>query len=34
MSNASNVESSKTLAGLGSILLILTPIPYAGVVWV
>ncbi len=32
MSNASNVESSKTLAGLGSILLILTPIPYAGVV--
>jgi uncharacterized membrane protein len=32
MSNVSNVESSKTLAGLGSILLILTPVPYAGVV--
>ncbi len=32
MSNVSNVDSSKTLAGIGTLLLILTPVPYGGVV--
>ena len=33
MSSSSNAESSKTIAGVGSILLILSIVPYAGVVF-